>query len=89
MKYIIAFLGATLASAVFMFNLASAGEAPAFESVDSNQNGMINTEEAAQVPELSNIFTGADLDQDGKLNPDEYDRAKRHIDSKSGEEAAE
>jgi hypothetical protein len=89
MKYIITFLGATLASTVFMFNLASAGEAPAFEFVDRNQNGMINTEEAAQVPELASIFAGADLDQDGKLNPDEYERAKRHIDSKAGEEAAE
>ena len=89
MKFITAFLGATLASAVFMFNLASAGEMPALEAVDKDQDGMINTEEAAQLPELSSIFAGADLDQDGKLNSDEYDRAKRHIDSKGGEEAAE
>ena len=87
MKFITAFFGATLASAVLMFNIASAGETPDMAAIDTDQNGMVNSEEAAQVPDLASIFTGADLDQDGQLNSDEYDRAKRHLDSKDTEEA--
>lgn len=87
MKYITAIFGATLASTVLMFSMANAGETPDLVDIDLDQNGMVNTEEAAKVPNLANIFTGADLDQDGQLNADEYDRAKRHLDSKDTEEA--
>jgi hypothetical protein len=87
MRLIITFLGATLASTVLMLNLAIAGETPELAAIDANKDGMVNTEEAAQVPDLAGIFTGADLDQDGMLNAEEYDRAKRHLDSKNTEEA--
>lgn len=87
MKYINAIFGATFASIVLMFNMANAGETPDLAEIDTDQNGMVNTEEAAQVPDLASIFTGADLDQDGQLNADEYERAKLHLDSKDTEEA--
>lgn len=89
MKKIFTILGATAAALVLTFNFAIAGEGqvPEFSEVDTNQDGAINTEEAAQVPEIASLFNGADLDQDGQLNSGEYDRAKRHIDSKNAVDA--
>ncbi|MFK7815753.1 MAG: hypothetical protein AB8B92_05405 [Gammaproteobacteria bacterium] len=87
MKFITVLFGTTIASIVLFFNIATAGETPDMATIDTDQNGMVNSEEAAQVPDLANIFAGADLDQDGQLSSDEYDRAKRHLDSKDTEEA--
>ena len=85
MKIIFSLFGATLAATVLVLNLVTAeeGQMPEFTEVDSDQNGLLNTEEAAAVPQLASIFDGADVDKDGMLNPNEYDRAKRHIESKS------
>ena len=87
MKFITVLFGATLASMLLIFNIASAGETPDMAAIDTDQNGMINSEEASQVSDLASIFAGADLDQDGQLSSEEYDRAKRHLDSKDTEEA--
>lgn len=87
MKFVTVLFAVVLASIAFTFSTATAGETPDMAAIDTDQNGMINSEEAAQVPDLASIFTGADLDQDGQLSSDEYDRAKRHLDSKDTEEA--
>ena len=87
MRKIFSIIGTTLATLILSLNLVIAGQVPEFSEVDVNQDGAINTEEAAQVPEISSLFNGADLDQDGKLNSGEYDRAKRHIENKNSEEA--
>ena len=85
MKIIFSLFGVTLAATLLVLNLAAAGEGqmPEFTEVDADQNGLVNAEEAATVPQLASIFDGADVDKDGMLNPNEYDRAKRHIESKS------
>jgi len=48
-------------------------EAPAFEEVDANSDGMISQEEAAQVEGLD--FATADANQDGQLDRQEYQQA--------------
>ncbi len=63
--------------------LAASEELPAFDTVDTNQDGMISRDEASKVPEIANLYNGADLDQDGNLDANEYDRAKKHIERKS------
>lgn len=48
-------------------------QAPAFEEVDTNSDGMISQEEAAQVEGLD--FATADANQDGQLDRQEYQSA--------------
>ncbi len=50
-----------------------------FNLVDTDQDGFINKDEAAQVPKIASIYKGADLDQDGKLDANEYERAKHYL----------
>lgn len=45
-------------------------QAPAFESVDTNADGMISQEEASTVEGLD--FGTCDENQDGALSPEEY-----------------
>lgn len=56
---------------------------PEFSTVDTDLDGAINKDEASQVPKVANLYYGADLDQDGKLNASEYERAKKHLERKS------
>ena len=63
--------------------MAESEKIPEFSEVDTNQDGMINRDEASQVPEIANLYNGADLDQDGNLDSNEYDRAKTHLERKS------
>jgi Ca2+-binding EF-hand superfamily protein len=48
-------------------------QAPAFEEVDQNSDGMISQEEAAAVEGLD--FATADTNQDGSLDRSEYESA--------------
>jgi Ca2+-binding EF-hand superfamily protein len=48
-------------------------QAPSFEEVDTNGDGMISQEEAAQVEGLD--FATADRNQDGQLDREEYRQA--------------
>jgi hypothetical protein len=52
---------------------ALAQEAPSFEEVDQNSDGMISQEEAASVEGLD--FATADTNQDGSLDRNEYEQA--------------
>jgi hypothetical protein len=52
---------------------ALAQDAPSFEEVDQNGDGMISQEEAAAVEGLD--FATADTNQDGSLDRDEYNQA--------------
>lgn len=52
---------------------ALAQEAPSFEEVDQNSDGMISQEEAASVEGLD--FATADTNQDGSLDRNEYQQA--------------
>ena len=85
MKYIHRLLFATFAASVLLFNPVMAEEEvlPEFKTVDTDQDGYVSRDEAAQVPQIANLYQGADLDQDGKLSSNEYDRAKNHIERKS------
>ena len=85
MKILFNALFATVIGSLLVFNPVFGGseELPAFDTVDTNQDGMISRDEASQVPEIANLYNGADLDRDGALNPDEYDQAKEHLEKKS------
>lgn len=48
-------------------------QAPSFEEVDANQDGMISSEEAAMVEGLD--ISSADTDADGSLSMEEYQAA--------------
>lgn len=48
-------------------------EAPSFEEVDQNSDGMISQQEAEQVEGLD--FQTADRNQDGQLDREEYRQA--------------
>lgn len=52
---------------------ALAQQAPSFEEVDQNSDGMISQEEAASVEGLD--FATADTNQDGSLDRSEYEQA--------------
>ena len=52
---------------------AMAQDAPSFEEVDANQDGMISQEEAAAVEGLD--IATADSNQDGSLDRQEYEAA--------------
>jgi Ca2+-binding EF-hand superfamily protein len=54
----------------FGFSTAALAQAPSFEEVDANQDGMISAEEAAAVEGLD--FATADTNQDGVIDRAEY-----------------
>ncbi|MEH6579173.1 MAG: EF-hand domain-containing protein [Amphritea sp.] len=51
---------------------AFAGEQPEFKAVDMDSDGYVSMEEAKSVPGLAEIFSIADVDNDGKLDEAEY-----------------
>jgi hypothetical protein len=53
----------------------SAERQPAFEDCDRNGDGFVDKSEAASVPGLSANFERADLNQDARLDPDEFNKA--------------
>src|SRR2546423_13216071 len=48
---------------------------PSFEDCDRNGDGMVDKSEAGSVPGLSANFERADLNKDGKLDPEEFEKA--------------
>ncbi len=80
----IAFIAAFFVLAIILNPaLAEIEDLPDFEAVDTDQDGMVSRDEASQVPLVANLYNGADLDQDGKLDPIEYDRVKKHLENNS------
>ena len=63
-------LGASIGAAA---TTAMAADAPAFEQVDVDQDGVISETEASAVPEID--FATADADGDGTLSRAEYEQA--------------
>ena len=55
-------------------SIALAQEAPAFEEVDTNNDGQISREEAAAIEGFD--FASADKDQNGSLSREEYEAAQ-------------
>ncbi|MDP3209639.1 MAG: hypothetical protein Q8M65_10855 [Rhodoglobus sp.] len=53
--------------------LAACAALGPFEKVDSNGDGGISREEARRSEDLVALFDSADDDQDGVLNPEEYE----------------
>lgn len=65
--------------ALLIFGFASAAFAqsmPAFEEVDTNDDGKISQEEAAAIEGFD--FATADTNQDGSLSREEYEAAGSH-----------
>jgi len=63
----------TLLALGFSAAALAQGQAPSFEEVDANADGMISQDEAGQVEGLD--FATADLNQDGQLDREEYRQA--------------
>jgi hypothetical protein len=59
--------------ALGFWGLAAAQGAPNFEEVDTNDDNMINAQEASTVVEID--FSAADANQDGHLDRAEYEAA--------------
>lgn len=53
----------------------SAADAPSFRSLDSNDDGELSLSEAAAEPRISSNFERADQDRNGRLSPQEFERA--------------
>jgi Ca2+-binding EF-hand superfamily protein len=84
MKYLLTLLSVFTISILLLNPVIAKEEVlPEFNAVDTDQDGYINRDEASQVPQIANLYQGADLDQDGKLSANEYDRAKQHVERKS------
>jgi Ca2+-binding EF-hand superfamily protein len=84
MKYLLTLLSVFTISILLLNPVIAEEEVlPEFNAVDTDQDGYINRDEASQVPQIANLYQGADLDQDGKLSANEYDRAKQHVERKS------
>lgn len=66
-------LSATLLALGFSAAAVAQQQAPSFEEVDQNSDGMISQEEAQQVEGLD--FATADENQDGQLDRQEYQQA--------------
>jgi len=64
---------ATLLALGFSAAVIAQQQAPAFEEVDQNSDGMISQQEAEQVEGLD--FSTADRNQDGQLDRQEYQQA--------------
>ena len=64
---------ATLLALGFSAAVIAQQQAPAFEEVDQNSDGMISQQEAEQVEGLD--FATADTNQDGQLDRQEYEQA--------------
>lgn len=64
---------ATLLALGFSAAAIAQQQAPAFEEVDQNSDGMISQQEAEQVEGLD--FATADSNQDGQLDRQEYQQA--------------
>jgi hypothetical protein len=59
--------------------LASCQTMETFQDLDTDQDGGITPEEAAQYNKLSMMFQSADDNHDGHLDPEEFDLAQRAI----------
>lgn len=64
---------ATLLALGFSVGAIAQQQAPSFEEVDENGDGMITQEEAAQIEGVD--FQSADENQDGQLDRQEYEQA--------------
>ncbi|ABA88985.1 hypothetical protein Pcar_1742 [Syntrophotalea carbinolica DSM 2380] len=51
---------------------ATEDSTPTFEALDADRNGFISTDEAASCESLLIDFGKIDVNQDGKLDPEEY-----------------
>lgn len=67
----------TALMALGMFSGAALAAPPAFQDVDTNKDGVITADEAAQVEGLD--MTTADTNGDGKLTMQEYDAAAKKL----------
>jgi len=85
MKYLHTLSFAAFAILFLLLNPVMAEEEalPEFKTLDTDQDGYVSKDEASQVPQIANLYQGADLDQDGKLSSNEYERAKNHVENKS------
>ena len=82
---IIAAIGMTtpfLAQAENAAMASSEANAPAFEIIDADQDGMITRDEAASFSALEVTFDKADTNKDGSLDADELANSRQAGDNK-------
>ena len=71
MKKYLAFAAAALLSGVAFGQ--GGGTSSAFDSLDANQDGRIDQQEAQSHPTVAQAFTSADANGDGALSREEFD----------------
>lgn len=64
-------------------NSASASGSVMFQNLDANHDGKISRDEAKNAPEISNNFSTADVNKDGKLDASEFSALETPKDSTS------
>ncbi|HEX6998193.1 MAG TPA: EF-hand domain-containing protein [Gammaproteobacteria bacterium] len=52
---------------------------PSFAALDADGDGYVTAEEARRAPELREVFSRADADQDRRLGPQEFSQATREV----------
>jgi Ca2+-binding EF-hand superfamily protein len=57
----------------------TSGQSPAFESLDTNHDTMIDPGESRQMPALASTFSSADTNRDGNLDKQEFNKALAQI----------
>ena len=60
---------------LFAAGAAVAAEVPDFTAVDKDRNGYVSRDESRAVPEVLELFSRVDANQDGQLSAIEYSEA--------------
>ncbi len=68
-------LNYAIIATLFAAGAAVAAEAPDFTAVDKDRSGAVSREEARAVPEILELFSRVDANQDGQLSTVEYAEA--------------
>ncbi len=65
-------LNYAIIATLFAAGTAVAAEAPDFTAIDKDRSGAVSREEARAVPEVLELFSRVDANQDGQLSAIEY-----------------
>lgn len=60
---------------VFAAGVVFAAEVPDFTTVDKDRNGYVSRDESRAVPQILELFSRVDANQDGQLSSVEYSEA--------------